>query len=340
MRLRSAAVARSLDFVVIGAQKAGTTTLWELLRQRPDVWVPQSKEMPYFSDERLHAEGLEPLLVRYGAADDGRLIGTVTPQYMRGAPEVRTARIARRMAKEVPRLKLIALLRDPIERACSQHAMAAARGRDPRSLDDAIEAELAPAARRAARRAPGDANTYVVGGEYGRILAEYLSVFAREQLHVELTSRLADDPDGVLRRVLTFVGARIDDLPAQPRLRLFAGGPEARTSDAASIRLCKQLAAAPGEQRRALARAWAEARPELGEEDAVALDSVVERFVALPAPLPAYDRAGLRFAVRKVWNVRPGPRQVLRPDLRERLAAHYARDAARLREVTGVEGDW
>jgi hypothetical protein len=333
-------VAPSLEFVVIGAQKAGTTTLWELLRRRPDVWVPPSKELPYFSHDAVYAEGLQRLLERHGAPDDDRLVGTVTPHYMHGWQEMTTAKIAARMASDLPRLKLVALLRDPVQRACSQHAMAAARGRDPRSLDEAIEAELAPAALLAARARPGDANTYVVQGEYGRILSEYLSVFPREQLHVELTSRLAADPDGVLRGILSFLGARVDDLPTQPRLRLFASGPEARTSDDACIELCSELAVTPGEQRPALARAWAQARPELSEEDVASLDWLVGRFVTQPAPLPAPVRTGLRFELRKVWNVRPGARAPLRPDLHERLRAHYAEDAVLLRDATGVEGDW
>jgi hypothetical protein len=329
-----------LDFVVIGAQKAGTTTLWELLRRRPDVWVPPAKELPYFSHDEVYAEGLQRLLARNGAPDDDRLVGTVTPHYMHGWQNMTTAKIAARMADDLPRLKLIALLRDPIQRARSQHAMAAARGREPRSLDEAIQAELAPRALHAARSRPGDANTYVVQGEYGRILSEFLSVFPPQQLHVELASRLANDPDRVLRRILSFLGARTADLPAQPRLRLFASGRESRTSDEACMELGDRLAATPGVQRPTVAQAWARARTELGDDDLVSLNWHVERFVAHPAPLSPPDRAGLRFELRKLWNVRPGPQESLRPDLHDRLVAHYAKDAARLREVAGVENDW
>jgi hypothetical protein len=65
-----------------------------------------------------------------------------------------------------------------------------------------------------------------------------------------------------------------------------------------------------------------------------------ERFVDRPAPLPPADSRGLRFELRKVWNVRPGPRQSLRPDLHVRLAAHYAEDGVRLRAVGEIETDW
>ena len=339
-RLPCAAVAGSLEFVVIGAQKAGTTTLWELLRRRPDVWVPPAKELPYFSHEEVYAAGLQPLLVRNGAPDDDRLVGTVTPHYMHGWGEMTTAKIAARMARDLPRLKLIALLRDPVQRACSQHAMAAARGREARSLDEAIEAELAPGALDAARAHPGDANTYVVQGEYGRILSEFLSVFPAAQLHIDLAGRLAADPDGVLRRILSFVGARTDGLPAQPQLRLFAGGPGSRTTDEACIALADQLARTAGPQRGALARAWARARPELDAGDLASLSWHVERFVTHPAPLPPAESRGLRWELRKVWNIRPGPAATVRPDLRERLVAHYAGDTVRLSEIVGVELDW
>jgi Sulfotransferase domain len=333
-------VARSLEFVVIGAQKAGTTTLWELLRQRPDVWVPAAKELPYFSHEEVYAEGLERLLMRHDAPDDDRPVGTVTPHYMHGWQAMTTAKIAARMAHDLPDLKLVALLRDPVQRACSQHAMAAARGRESRSLDEAIEAELAPTALQAARTRPGDLNTYVVQGEYGRILSEFLAVFPSDQLYVELTSRLAADPDLVLRRVLAFLGVRGSDLPIQPRLRLLAGGTTSRTSDEACMELADRLAVAPGEQRSALARAWAHARPELHNDDVTSLTWHVERFVAQPSPLSPPSRAGLRWELRKVWNVRPGPRPALRPDLKDRLIAHYTVDAALLHQVVRVETAW
>lgn len=330
----------SLEFVVIGAQKSGTTTLWELLRRRPDIWVPPVKELPFFSHDEVYDEGLQSLLERNGAPDDGRLRGTVTPHYMHGWGEMTTARIAARMARDCPGVKLVALLREPVARACAQHAMAAARGHDHRTLDEAMESELDPDALRAGREHPGDTNTYVVQGEYGRILSEYLAAFPAEQLHVELTADLERDPDGVLARILSFVGAVSDNLPAQPRLRLFRGGAESRVSDDECLELTGRLAAAAGADRVALAGVWAHAHPELDAEDARALDWTVARFAEYPAPLPQALHRGLRFELRKIWNVRPTPRPPLRLDLQERLAAHFAADAVRLRQAVGIDVGW
>lgn len=332
--------ADSLDFVVIGAQKAGTTTLWELLRRRPDVWVPPAKELLYFSHEDVYRQGLEHVLKRHGAPDDDRLRGTVTPHYMHGWQHMTTARIAARMAADLPRLTIVALLRDPVQRALAQYAMARARGRDLRSLDEAIEAELEPGALRRGRTCAGDTNTYVVQGEYGRILSEYRSVFPPEQVHVELTTQLANDPDGVLRRILSFLGARTEGLPAQPRLRLFAGGGEARASEDGCVELSNRLATAPGDQRSALAAEWARAQPQLTEQDAKSLRWVVERFAGLSTPLSPADHRGLRFELSKVWNVRPGPPRILRDDLHERMVNHYAPDAVRLRALMDIAVDW
>lgn len=106
------------------------------------------------------------------------------------------------------------------------------------------------------------------------------------------------------------------------------------------MKLVDQLVNTPGEQRPAFAQAWALARPELRRDDVLSLSWHVARFVAHPAPLSGPDRAGLRWEIRKVWNVRPGPRETLRPDLNERLVAHYAADAVLLRERVGVEHDW
>lgn len=203
-----------------------------------------------------------------------------------------------------------------------------------------MEAELDSDALRAGREHPDDTNTYVVQGEYGRILSEYLAVFPAEQLHVELTDNLERDPDGVLARILSFVGAVSDGLPAQPHLRLFRGGAESRVSDDECIELAGRLAAAPGADRVALAGAWAHAHPELDAEDARALDWTVARFAEHPVPLPQELHRGLRFELRKIWNVRPTPRPPLRPDLQKRLAAHFAADAVRLRRAVGIDVGW
>ena len=160
-----------IEFLVIGAQKAGTTTLWNLLRDHPQLWFPDAKEAPFFSHTEVFERGWPSYLERFGVpAGDGVLRGTITPHYMQGRHDASTRTVAERIFGVLPEVRLIALLRDPVERARSQHAMATARGLERRGVDRAMSESLRAQALREGRLAPEDTNTYLVQGEYGRIL--------------------------------------------------------------------------------------------------------------------------------------------------------------------------
>src|SRR5271155_2744916 len=167
-----------MEFLVIGAQKAGTTTLWNLLRDHPQLWLPDAKEAPFFSHTEVYEAGWESYLERLRApTGEGLLRGTITPHYMHGWQDASTRVVAERIAGLLPEVRIVALLRDPVERGRSQHAMAIARGLEQRDPDRALSESLRPQALRRARLQPGDTNTYLVQGEYGRILGEYLTLF-------------------------------------------------------------------------------------------------------------------------------------------------------------------
>jgi hypothetical protein len=212
-----------MEFLVIGAQKAGTTTLWNLLRDHPQLWFPDAKEAPFFSHTEVYERGWASYLARLRVpAGEGVLRGTITPHYMQGRGDAGTRLVAERISRLLPEVRIVALLRDPVERARSQHAMAIARGLEQRDAERALSESLRAHALRQGRLAPGDTNTYVAQGEYGRILGEYLSFFPREALHIELSDSLSSDPQGVVRRVLRFLGARDGYRPDAPDRRSFA----------------------------------------------------------------------------------------------------------------------
>lgn len=226
---------QALDFIVIGAQKSGTTTLFEYLARHPELCLPSSKEAPFFDSETRYGGDFGRYLQTEfpSAGPDGKW-GTVTPQYMYGGSgpgrpaDVRT--IPGRIHEQLPEAKLVAILRDPVKRARSHHAMAVIEGWDTQPFDDAVRQLLAPEALERSRREVSEATSYITFGEYGRILQGYLDFFAREQLLVLFTGDLSSDPDAVVRRVFEFVGVDPGFVPenlgkhyhksgAAPRLR-------------------------------------------------------------------------------------------------------------------------
>jgi hypothetical protein len=214
----------ALDFVVIGAQKGGTTTLFEHLRKHPRLCLPADKEAPFFNRPELYSKGVDHLFSTYfpQPLPAGRLLGTVTPQYMciRGC--------AQRLADAFPSAKLVAILRDPVERAYSHYRMAARRDQDARSFDDAIAEMLAgPDALEAGRASTRLGETYVAWSEYGRMLGDYLERVPREQLLLTYTSDLEADPAAVLTAIEEFLEVPVV-LPDGLGERFHVGGSQRR----------------------------------------------------------------------------------------------------------------
>jgi Sulfotransferase domain len=329
-----------LDFIVIGAQKAGTTTLWQLLRDHPQLWLPETKEAPYFSHSEVYARGWEAYLRRLEApAESGVLRGTVTPHYMHGWHDADTRTVAARIARQLPDVRLVALLRDPIERARSQHAMAAARGRERRGAGQALSELLHPEALRAARAWPDDTNSYVVQGEYGRILGEYLSFFEQGALHIEQSANLAREPVQTVRRILRFLEVRSDFEPVAPFQRAFAGGNRERVREEDLRVLLSGVDTATEDQRAAAVEAWL-AQHRLDAPGREELWRIVRRYLDAPPERRARERAGMEFTLTKTWNVAPSPPEPLPEDVRGALGAHFAQDATRLGSLTGLPVPW
>lgn len=302
----ASATPSTLDFVVIGAQKAGTTTLWHLLRQHPELAFPPAKEAPFFT-EPAFGDGLAAFLAAsFPQYRSGAKAGTVSPQYMMGTPDVPVPAVARRLRETVPDARLVALLRDPVDRAISQHRMMARWGTDPRTLEQALADALAPAALAEGRTRPTATNTYVVQGEYGRTLSAYLERFPRDQLHVELTEELDGRPADVVRRVLGFLGVDATWQPEEVGRRWFEGGERTRVPQ--------------------------------GDADALMARLAQEVFpLAGPAAAHITEAFWLTF---QQWNVVPSPPPQLSAELRARLERHYAADARELERLLGLRVPW
>lgn len=224
-----------LDFIVIGAAKAGTTTLFEHLRQHPEIDIPPAKETPFFSNDAAVAHGWRWYLERHFAfAEGANAWGTVTPQYMFGGMVGRSGQpscashedhaVPSRIYNQLPHVRLIAILRDPIERARSEHRMYRALGTESRSFEEAIDALLDSAALSHSRRHSADGTCrYIIGGEYGRILSPYFEIFPRDQILVVFTPELNDDPLSTMQRIYGFIGVATDFVPANIEARYYVG---------------------------------------------------------------------------------------------------------------------
>lgn len=219
-----------LDFVIGGAQKAGTSSLANYLGQHPQVRLPVNKEAHVFDAPDLKdSELLKSADRRYGelfgAAESGVIYGDATPIYM-----LHPVFIAR-AARYAPGLKWLVLLRHPVSRAVSNFHMEADWGREKRSLWMALALERL--------RMRGHENdfsmdsplrrcNYVGRGDYALQLDALLAHFPAQQILLIDNEQMATDPAQVYRRVCRFLRLEpTDPLPAFKRM-LVGDYPEVR----------------------------------------------------------------------------------------------------------------
>ncbi len=123
------------SFFVVGAQKAGTTTLHDWLRQQPDVCLPTIKETHFFSHDDRYSNGLHWYRDQFPRTEDAIIYGEIDPEYMFLSAS------AHRIRDVNPTAKLIFLLRHPLDRAYSHYLMSVRRGFEALPFQAALEAE-------------------------------------------------------------------------------------------------------------------------------------------------------------------------------------------------------
>jgi hypothetical protein len=212
-------------FLVIGAQKGGTTSLYAYLTAHPAVLGASIKEVQYFS--KFYAEGEDwylsyfPLELRGGAA---RLRAGVRPAVGEAsATYLFHPRAPERVHVFDPGMRLIAVLRDPVDRAYSHYQMEHRWGRETLPFEDALqrEAELRPELERMSSDPVFESEdaincSYVARGRYAEQLERWLGLFPREQLLVLTSDELLEDPAGSMATVARFLGIPEWRAPSYP----------------------------------------------------------------------------------------------------------------------------
>ena len=121
------------NFIVIGTQKGGTTSLYEVLKKHPGIYLNDRKELHYFSTE--YNNELKWYSDHFKEAKRNQKCGDITPFYLFHKES------AKRIRDTTPNARLIVLLRDPVERTLSQYFHARRHGFETLCLREALEKE-------------------------------------------------------------------------------------------------------------------------------------------------------------------------------------------------------
>jgi hypothetical protein len=189
-------VAQTLPtFIVIGAMKAGTTSLYHYLRNHEQVFMPKVKELDFFVAESNWSRGLDWYRQQFSGAGDTQARGEASTLYTKypvyqGVPE--------RMACVVPDVRLVYLVRDPIVRMRSHYQHRVALGAETAPLEVALL----------------ENPIYLACSRFAMQLERYLDHFPREQVHVVTSEALRGDRTNAMQAVYEFLGVDPSLAPA------------------------------------------------------------------------------------------------------------------------------
>jgi hypothetical protein len=213
---------------ILGAAKAGTTTLYDLLKQHPQVFLSFDKEPMFFSREDYFSRSVEWYINTFFTNSSGYHIrGEATPHYLYWAKKV-SPRI--RITYNTRSLKFIIILRNPIERAYSWYWNMVADGRENLSFWDALQAEDKRISNNWEKLEYYGSMQYGYfrGGCYASQIQVFLEDFQKNHFHFLLQEDLIQDPKKALRKLLDFLELE-NTLEAAPNISNPAVEPRSRS---------------------------------------------------------------------------------------------------------------
>lgn len=191
------------NFLIIGAARSGTTTLYSHLQRHPDIYLPANKrpEPHFFFRSTEYEQGLAYYEQRYFSAWQGQAaVGEASTSYLFG-PQVPS-----RIRAGLPDVKLICMLRNPIERAFSSYWHTVKSGIETKSFEEAIAQEAERKSELEGTQLGEIAPfAYAERGFYHRQLVRWFSEFSREQLKIVIFDDFVAAPNLVLDNILTFL---------------------------------------------------------------------------------------------------------------------------------------
>lgn len=193
------------NYICPGAQKAGTSTLYALLKQHPDIKMSLKKEPGFFAEDGKFQKGLEWYEKEYFPDSEGyKIVGDMSTAYLNHAA-VTAPRILESLGKDV---RFIVILRNPARRAYSQYLMKVQYSIENETFERAIELEASRMAGQGLRDHKDRVweFAYVENGYYARHIKEYLKLFPRENFKFIIFEDFVKDQKTYVQECFEFLG--------------------------------------------------------------------------------------------------------------------------------------
>jgi len=180
------------NFIIIGAMKGGTTSLFRLMRQHPEIYMPPLKEPMFFSRDKKWRLGLEWYESVFIGHRSEKRVGEASTTYTK---TFRSREVAERMHKVLPEARLIYILRNPVDRMFSQHKHLVVNG---------LRANFADSLKK---------EDYLDVSCYFGKLEPFLDFYPREKIMVLLLEDLKEKPEETLSGIFRFLEVKDDFVP-------------------------------------------------------------------------------------------------------------------------------
>lgn len=215
------------DFIIGGAPRCGTTWLYHLLARHPGVHMaaPPRPEPKFFLVDDLYARGLEHYSrTWFAAAPPGRRCGEKSTNYLESAAA------AQRIQRDLPSVRMVFILREPVARAWSNYLWSRMNGAESETFERALELEGERERNVCAAHRFSRPHAYFSRGLYAELLQPWLALFRREQVYCLRFEDLEDAPENLAAALHRFL-----DLPVRRQDAQGLGAINASEADAAGL---------------------------------------------------------------------------------------------------------
>ncbi|QKX16591.1 sulfotransferase [Microbulbifer sp. YPW1] len=175
------------SFLIIGAMKCATTSLYEQLRELPGIYMPELKEPNYFSDDAIYRKGPRWYQSLFAEAVDGDICGEASTHYTKLPTYPKTVE---RIAKNIKKPKLIYVIRHPVDRLISQYIHEWSQGVISCPIEDALKTHP----------------ELIDYSKYGMQIKPFVDRFGRENILLVHFEQIKSSPTPVLQSVCEFIG--------------------------------------------------------------------------------------------------------------------------------------
>ena len=208
---------KKVDFFCIGAQKAGTTLLHDILNQHTDIYLPTEKEAHFFDVNEVYLKGLPYYFDTYfSTISDEKIIGNINPNL-----QVEKRSIDRIIDCFGTEPKMLFFLRNPVSRAYSHYLMSKKRGYEPLNFLEALEKEnsriLNPISHKGYESEElghfeKNHYGYVSRGLYSETISYLFEKFPKENIKVFVMEEFLNDKENIIKEILSFLNVEHEDL--------------------------------------------------------------------------------------------------------------------------------